>query len=134
MAEPQPRHEASPSPAPDSGDAAGGAQVGGPLKTAAEVVASRLTETVEEGRATAQGAGGDVPVPEGEQITGDVAGVIRRYPAASMLMALGMGLGIGLLVGRSLGTPTRTPAEARGPDGPLDAPRETDASFEEIER
>jgi hypothetical protein len=45
-----------------------------------------------------------------------------------------IGLGIGLLVGRSLGKATRTPAEARGPDGPLDAPRGMDASFEEIER
>jgi hypothetical protein len=64
------------------------------------VVASRLTETVEEGRATAQGAGGDVPVPGGDQTTGDVAGVIRRYPAGFMLIGLGMGFGIGLLVGR----------------------------------
>jgi hypothetical protein len=99
MAEPQPRREASPSPAPDSRDAAGGTQMEGPLKTAAEVAASRLAETAEEGRAI-EGAGEDVPVPGGEQITGDVAGVIRRYPAASMLMALGMGLGLGLLVSR----------------------------------
>jgi hypothetical protein len=40
------------------------------------------------------------------QITGDVAGVIRRYPAASMLIGLGIGLGIGLLVGRSRGKAT----------------------------
>jgi hypothetical protein len=32
-----------------------------------------------------------------------VAGMIRRYPAASMLMGLGMGFGIGLLVGRRRG-------------------------------
>jgi hypothetical protein len=100
MAEPQPRREASPSPAPDSRDATGVTRREGPLKTAAEVAASRLAETTEEGRAVAQGAGGDVPVPGGAQITGDVAGVIRRYPAASMLMALGMGLGLGLLVSR----------------------------------
>ena len=62
MPEPQPRRGASPSPAPDSRDAAGGTQMEGPLKTAAEVVAARLTETVEEERATAQGAGGDMPV------------------------------------------------------------------------
>jgi hypothetical protein len=103
MAAPQPRHGDSPSPAPDTGAAAGGTQVGGPLKTAAEVAASRLAETAGEGRAVAPGAGGGVPVPGGEPITGDVAGVIRRYPAASMLMALGMGLGLGLLVGRRRG-------------------------------
>jgi ElaB/YqjD/DUF883 family membrane-anchored ribosome-binding protein len=103
MAEPQPRREASPSTTPDSRDAAGGTQREELLKTAAEVVAARLTETVEEERATAQGAGGDMPVQGGEQITGDVAGMIRRYPAASMLIALGMGLGLGLLVGRRRG-------------------------------
>jgi hypothetical protein len=59
-------------------------------------MASRLTETVEEERATAQGAGGG-------QITGDVAGMIRRDPAASMRMGLGMGFGIGLLVGHRRG-------------------------------
>jgi ElaB/YqjD/DUF883 family membrane-anchored ribosome-binding protein len=103
MAEPQPRHGDSPSPAPDRGDAAGGTQLGEPLKTAAEVVASRLAETVEEARATAQRAGGDVPAPGGGRMMGDVASVIRRYPAASMLIGLGMGLGIGLLVGRRRG-------------------------------
>jgi hypothetical protein len=103
MAEPQPRGGTSPSTTPDIRDAAGGTQIGEPLKTAAEVVASRLTETVEEERATAQGAGGDVPVRGGGQITGDVAGMIRRYPAASMLMGLGMGFGLGLLVGRRRG-------------------------------
>jgi ElaB/YqjD/DUF883 family membrane-anchored ribosome-binding protein len=106
MAEPQPRGEASPSTAPDIGDAAGGTQRGEPLKTAAEVVASRLTETVEEERVTAQGAGGDVPVQRWHQITGDVAGVIRRYPAASMLIGLGIGFGMGLLVGRRRGQAT----------------------------
>jgi hypothetical protein len=45
-----------------------------------------------------------------------------------------IGLGIGLLVGRSLGKAIRTPADARGAAGPMDAPRETEASFEEIER
>jgi hypothetical protein len=66
-------------------------------------MASRLTETVAEARATAQGAGGGVPVRGGGQITGDVAGRIRRDPAASMRMGLGMGFGIGLLVGRRRG-------------------------------
>ena len=42
------------------------------------MVASRLTETVEEERATAQGAGGDVPVQGGEQITGDMYVVPKR--------------------------------------------------------
>jgi ElaB/YqjD/DUF883 family membrane-anchored ribosome-binding protein len=100
MAEPQPRGGTSPSTTPDTEDATGGTQIGEPLKTAAEVVASRLTETVEKERATAQDAGGDVPVRGGSQITGDVADMIRRYPAASMLIGLGMGFGIGLLVGR----------------------------------
>jgi ElaB/YqjD/DUF883 family membrane-anchored ribosome-binding protein len=100
MAEPQPRRGTSPSTMPDLRDAAGGTQRGEPLKTAAEVVASRLTETVEEERAPAQRAGGDVPVQGWDQIAGDVAGVIRRYPAASMLIGLGIGFGIGLLVGR----------------------------------
>jgi hypothetical protein len=95
MAEPQPRRGDNPSPAPDSRDAAGSTQIEEPLKTAVEVAAARLAETVEEPR-----TGGGVPVPGGEQITGAVAGVIRRYPAASMLIALGMGLGLGLLVGR----------------------------------
>jgi hypothetical protein len=102
MAAPQPRHGDNPSPAPDTGDAAGGTRREEPLKTAAEVVASRLTETEEEGRAT-EGAGGDMPVPGGDRTTGDVAGVIRRYPAAFMLIGLGMGFGIGLLVGRHRG-------------------------------
>jgi hypothetical protein len=106
MAEPQPRREASPSTAPDIGDAAGGTQRGEPLKTAAEVVASRLMETVEEERAPTQSAGGDVPVQGWDQIMGDVAGVIRRYPASSMLIGLGIGFGIGLLVGRSRGQAT----------------------------
>jgi hypothetical protein len=105
MAEPQPRHEASPSTAPDVRDAAGGPQTGQPLKTAAEVAAARLREPVEEGHVPAQGAGTgvDVPVQGGDQLTGAVAGMIRRYPAASMLIGLGIGFGIGLLVGRRRG-------------------------------
>jgi hypothetical protein len=106
MAEPQPRGEASPSTAPDSRDAAGGTPMGEPLKTAAEVVASRLTEPVEEERVTAQSSGGDVPVQGGEQSTGDIAGMIRRYPASSMLIGLGIGFGMGLLVGRRRGKAT----------------------------
>jgi hypothetical protein len=64
------------------------------------VAAARLAETGEEGGAAEQSAGGDVPVPGGGRITGDVAGMVRRRPAASMLVGLGIGLGIGLLVGR----------------------------------
>ena len=103
MAEPQPRHEASPSTTPDIRDVAGGIQLGEPLKTAAEVAVARLTETVEEERTTAQGAGGGMPVQARAPLTGDVAGVIRRYPAASVLIGLGIGLGMGLLVGRRRG-------------------------------
>ena len=106
MAEPQPRGEVSPSPAPDVTEAAGGPQTGEPLKTAAEVAASRLTETVEEERVPAQSAGGNVPVQRWDQIMGDVAGVIRRYPAASVLIGFGVGLGMGLLVGRRRGQVT----------------------------
>ena len=90
---------------PDSRDAAGGTQREEPLKTAAAVAASRLVATAAEGHAM-EGAGGDVPAPGGARITGDVAGVIHRHPAASMLMALGVGLGLGLLVGRRRGQAT----------------------------
>jgi hypothetical protein len=44
-----------------------------------------------------------MPVRGGGQITGDVAGRIRRDPAASMLIGLGIGCGIGQLVGRRRG-------------------------------
>ncbi len=103
MTEPQPRREASNITTPDSRDAAGDTQRGEPLKTAAELVASRLAETVEEGRAMAQGAGGDLPAKRRDQTMGDVAGVIRRYPVPSVLLGLGMGVGMGLLVGRRRG-------------------------------
>ena len=78
---------------------------------------------------TAKGAGGSLHATGMDRITGDVTGLIRRYPVPAILI----GLGIGLLVGRSLAKPTRTPAEAR-PDGPLEAPRGADTSFEAIER
>ncbi|HEX9870688.1 MAG TPA: hypothetical protein VGC99_19260, partial [Candidatus Tectomicrobia bacterium] len=120
-------------------------QIGETVHTAARDAAARLTETagavgatVQETAATAarsvadtvKGAGGYLQTTGMDQITGDVAGLIRRYPVPAVLI----GLGIGLLVGRSLAKATRTPADARGPDGPLDAPRGTDTSFEEIER
>ena len=79
---------------------------------------------------TVKGPGGYLHATGMDRITGDVTGLIRRYPVSAVLM----GLGIGLLVGRSLGKAPRTPAGARGPDGPLDAPRGAEATFEEIER
>jgi uncharacterized protein YjbJ (UPF0337 family) len=129
----------------DQGEASGVRQMGETVNTAAPDVAARLTETagavgatVQETAATAaravadtaKGAGGYLQAMGMDRITGDVTGLMRRYPIAAVLI----GIGIGLLVGRSLGKATRTPAEARGPAGPIDAPRETEASFEEIER
>jgi uncharacterized protein YjbJ (UPF0337 family) len=85
---------------------------------AAQEVAARLPETVGKVRAMVQetaatalatvvarvkGTGESPPAKRMVQITGDVAGVMRRYPAASVLLGLGMGLGIGLLVGRRRG-------------------------------
>ena len=85
---------------------------------AGQEVAARLPETVGKVRATVQeraatalatvvakvkGTGESPPAKRMVQITGDVAGVMRRYPAASVLLGLGMGLGIGLLVGRRRG-------------------------------
>ena len=103
----------------DQREASGVRQIGETVNTAARAVAD-----------TVKGAGGYLQATGMDQITGDVAGLIRRYPVPAVLI----GLGIGLLVGRSLAKATRTPADARGPDGPLDAPRGTDTSFEEIER
>ena len=129
----------------DQREVSGVRQMGETVNTAAHDVAARLTETagavgatVQETAATAaravadtvKGAGGYLQAQGVDQRTGDVTGLIRRYPIPAVLI----GLGIGLLVGRSLGKATRTPAEARGPAGPMDAPHETEASFEEIER
>jgi hypothetical protein len=97
--------------------------VGATFQETAATAARAVADTV-------KGAGGYLQATGMDRITGDVTGLIRRYPIPAVLI----GLGIGLLVGRSLGKATRTPADARGPDGPLDAPRGTDASFEEIER
>jgi uncharacterized protein YjbJ (UPF0337 family) len=97
----------------DQRDASGGSQMGEPVETAAQVVASRLTEmadevsaTVQETAATAASAGGDLPAKRIDQIVGDVAGVVRRYPAAAVLIGVGVGLGLGLLVGRRRGQAT----------------------------
>jgi uncharacterized protein YjbJ (UPF0337 family) len=129
----------------DQMEASGVHRIRETVNTAAHDVAARLTgaagtvgATVQETGATAaravadtvKGAGGYLQATGMDRITGDVTGLIRRYPVSAVLI----GLGIGLLVGRSLGKATRTPAEVRGPDGLLDAPRGTDASFEEIER
>ena len=129
----------------DQIEASGIRQIGETVHTAAHDVAARLTETagavgatVQETATTtakavadtAKGAGRYLQATGMDQITGDVAGLIRRYPVPAMLI----GLGIGLLVGRSLAKATRSPADARGPDGPLDTPRGADTSFEEIER
>jgi uncharacterized protein YjbJ (UPF0337 family) len=129
----------------DQREVSGVRQIRETVNTAAPDVAARLTETagavgatVQETAATAaravtdtvQGAGGYLQATGMDRITGDVTGLMRRYPVSAVLI----GLGIGLLVGRSLGKATRTPAEARGPAGPLGAPHETEASFEEIER
>ena len=122
----------------DQREVSGVRQMGETVNTAAHDVAARLTETagavgatVQETAATAARAVADTVQAQGvDQRTGDVTGLIRRYPIPAVLI----GLGIGLLVGRSLGKATRTPAEARGPAGPMDAPHETEASFEEIER
>ena len=128
----------------DQLDTSGVRQIGETVYAAAHGIAARLTETagavgatVQETGATAaravadtaKGAGGSLQATGMDRITGDVTGLIRRYPVPAILI----GLGIGLLVGRSLAKTTRTPAEAR-PDGPLEAPRGADTSFEEIER
>jgi uncharacterized protein YjbJ (UPF0337 family) len=129
----------------DQIEASGVSQIGETVHTAAHDVAARLTQTagavgatVQKTAATAaravadtaKGTGGYLQATGMNQITGDMAGLIRRYPVPAMLI----GLGIGLLVGRSLAKVTRTPADARGPDGPLDTQRGADTSFEEIER
>lgn len=85
--------ESGPGTAPDVRDAGGDTPAGGPLKTAAEVAAARLAETAAEEPTTAPRTGEDL-------MAGGVAGVIRRHPAASLLIGLGVGLGVGWLVGR----------------------------------
>ncbi|MCC2627238.1 MAG: hypothetical protein K0S14_888 [Thermomicrobiales bacterium] len=128
----------------DQLDTSGVRQIGETEYAAAHGIAARLTEpagavgtTVQETGATAaravadtaKGVGGSLHATGMDRITGDVTGLIRRYPVPAILI----GLGIGLLVGRSLAKPTRTPAEAR-PDGLLEAPRGADTAFEAIER
>jgi uncharacterized protein YjbJ (UPF0337 family) len=118
----------------DQMEASGVRQMGETVKTAAQDVAARLTETAATTASavadTVKGAVGYLQAKGMDQIMGDLTGLIRRYPIPALLI----GLGIGLLVGRSLGKATMTPADARVPGSPMDAPRGTDASFEEIER
>jgi uncharacterized protein YjbJ (UPF0337 family) len=63
------------------------------LIAAADEAASRLTETAEQGRAI---AGGTSLV---DRYTGNLVGLVRRYPVTSVLI----GLGVGVLLARSLG-------------------------------
>ena len=118
----------------DQLDTSGVRKIGETVYAAAHGIAARLTEPAGATAAravadTAKGVGGSQQTTGMDRITGDVTGLIRRYPVPAILI----GLGIGLLVGRSLAKPTRTPAEAR-PDGPLKAPRGADTAFEAIER
>ena len=118
----------------DQLDTSGVRQIGETVYAAAHGIAARLTEPAGATAAravadTAKGVGGSLQTTGMDRITGDVTGLIRRYPVPAILI----GLGIGLLVGRSLAKPPRTPAEAR-PDGPLKAPRGADTAFEAIER
>jgi uncharacterized protein YjbJ (UPF0337 family) len=62
---------------------------------AAEEAASRVTQTAEQGHATA--AGPSVL----DQYTGNLMSLVRRYPVTSVLI----GLGVGVLLARSLGKP-----------------------------
>jgi hypothetical protein len=65
------------------------------LITAADEATSRLTETAEQGGATAAGAS------LLDQYTGALVGLVRRYPVPSVLI----GLAVGVLLARSLGKP-----------------------------
>jgi len=70
-----------------------GGQMAEALIAAAQEAASRRTETAEEGPAQAVGTS------LLDQYTGDLVGLVRRYPVASVLI----GLGVGVLLARSLG-------------------------------
>jgi uncharacterized protein YjbJ (UPF0337 family) len=63
------------------------------LIAAAEEAASRLTETAEQERSPAAGTSLI------DRYTGDLVGLVRRYPVTSVLI----GLGVGVLLARSLG-------------------------------
>jgi uncharacterized protein YjbJ (UPF0337 family) len=95
-------------------EASGLSRMGETVTSAAQEGASRLTETAGEVTATAQetaasaasavthrmkGAGAYLREKRLDEITGDLAGLIQRYPVSSLLI----GIGIGFLLARSLG-------------------------------
>ncbi len=71
----------------------GGSPMAEAFIAAADEAASRLTETAEQGRATAAGPS------LLDQYTGELVALVRRYPVTSVLI----GLGVGVLLARSLG-------------------------------
>jgi uncharacterized protein YjbJ (UPF0337 family) len=96
------------------------AGVAATVTSAAQDVASRVTETVETAASKAQelagaaatavtdtvaGVGTYVQDKGVQGLSGDLTGLIRRYPVPALLI----GLGIGLVLGRSLGKAAPTP-------------------------
>ena len=90
------------------------AGVAATVTSAAQAVASRVTETAETAASAAQelagaaatavtgavaGVGTYVQDRGVQGLSGDLAGLIRRYPVPALLI----GLGVGLVLGRSLG-------------------------------
>jgi hypothetical protein len=71
----------------------GGSPMAEALIAAADEAASRLTETAEQGQATATGPS------VLDQSAGDLVSLVRRYPVTSVLI----GLGVGVLLARGLG-------------------------------
>jgi uncharacterized protein YjbJ (UPF0337 family) len=71
----------------------GGSPMAEAMMAAAEEAASRLTETAVQEQSPAAGTSWL------GQYTGDVVGLVRRYPVTSVLI----GLGVGVLFARSLG-------------------------------
>jgi uncharacterized protein YjbJ (UPF0337 family) len=71
----------------------GGSPMAEAFIAAADEAASRVTQTAEQGHATA--AGPSVL----DQYTGDLVSLVRRYPVTSVLISLG----VGVLLARSLG-------------------------------
>jgi hypothetical protein len=84
------------------------------ITTAAQEAATRLTQTAETVRAqateaasttaaavteTVRGIGASVQDTSLDQLTGDIVGLVRRYPVASVLI----GVGVGVLLVYSLG-------------------------------
>jgi uncharacterized protein YjbJ (UPF0337 family) len=90
------------------------------VTSAAQEAASRVTETAETAASKAQevagaaatavtdavaGAGTYLQDKGVEGLSGDLAGLVRRYPVPALLI----GLGIGFVLGRSLGKAAPTP-------------------------